>query len=90
MLTLALYRYHFVAFIEGRKRTEARRRCPYWDKRLEGFKGKINFTNGYGEKRPWFISEVEKVEKTPDMWILKMGKIKEKGNLDMLFRRNLD
>jgi hypothetical protein len=50
VLHLSLHRVFFANIVAGKKRTEYRRRTPYWRKRLEGKKFEaILFRNGYGK-----------------------------------------
>ena len=53
ILHLNLHRGFFAAIAAGTKRTEYRRRTPYWQRRLEGRKYDVkHFRNGYATKAP--------------------------------------
>jgi hypothetical protein len=53
ILHLSLHRVYFANIVAGKKRTEYRKRTPYWRKRLEGKKfDAILFRNGYGKRVP--------------------------------------
>lgn len=53
ILQLNLFREHFDAIAEGRKRVEYRQRSAFWRKRLEGRQyDLIRFRNGYSTRVP--------------------------------------
>jgi hypothetical protein len=58
ILHLTLKREYFAQIAKKQKRTEYRKRKPYWRKRLEGKKFKtILFRNGYGKNVPEMLVE---------------------------------
>ena len=64
ILHLNLYREHFDAIAEGRKRVEYRQRSAFWRKRLEGRKyDAIKFRNGYSAKAPEMLVELRGVRR---------------------------
>jgi hypothetical protein len=58
ILRLNLHREYFAQIAAGTKRTEYRRRTPYWRRRLEGrLYNVIQFRNGYATKAPEMLVE---------------------------------
>ncbi len=58
ILRLTLKREYFAQIAKKQKRTEYRKRKPYWRKRLEGRKFEaILFRNGYGKNVPEMLVE---------------------------------
>ena len=64
ILQLNLYREHFDAIVEGRKRVEYRRRTAFWRGRLEGRKYDfVRFRNGYSPKAPEMLVELRGIRR---------------------------
>ncbi len=83
-LHLSLYAEFFAAILSGEKTIEYRRRCPRWDKMLRKPFVAVHFVNGYGSARPWMIVGVERIEETPEEWLIHLGAVSESGNLELL------
>ena len=89
MLKLVLYKEFFEAILGGWKTKEFRKNTKYYRSRIRDSHGvvkhdRIHFTNGYGKHRPWMIIELKDVTETPELFTLDLGKILEKGNLELL------
>lgn len=65
MLHLNLHCEFFAQIAAGTKRTEYRRRTPYWRRRLEGrHYDVISFRNGYATKAPEMLVEFRTVRRS--------------------------
>jgi hypothetical protein len=63
-LQLTLKREFFAEIPSGKKRTEWRKRKPYWCKRLEGKKfNLVRFRNGYASNAPEMLVEVRGIQR---------------------------
>lgn len=83
-LHLSLYAEFFTAILRGEKKIEYRRRCARWDKMLRKPFDAVHFVNGYGSHRPWMIVAIDRIEETPEQWLIHLGAVSESGNLDLL------
>lgn len=97
ILHLTLKKKWFDMILSGEKKEEYREFKEYWKKRLDWYNpngyfiNKIKFINGYGNNRPWFIVELERIQTgtgfikwgapAGECFILKLGKILDKGNI---------
>jgi len=75
-LRLTLYKKYFYEILNKQKLIEYRKLSKYYEKKFYKKKYEtILFINGYGNNRPRFIIELEKVEKTNQYYELYLGKI---------------
>ena len=97
VLHLTLKKAWFDLMISGKKKVEYRKPSEWIISRLQKEYDVIKFTNGYGSDKPYFISEYKgfgisdksetihiensKIEIEEGTYMIKIGKIIEKGNV---------
>ena len=84
VLHLTLYAEYFSAILAGTKNIEYRRRSEQYDNKFKRPYTHIKFVNGYGNHRPWLITEISRIEKCPNEWRIHLGPVIESGNLHLL------
>jgi len=81
ILRLTLYHNWFSLIARQEKKTEYRKRKPYWDKRLEEKEyDEIHFTNGYGADRPFMRLECKGIRIIDGWYAIDLGKVLEIRN----------
>ena len=76
ILPLTLHRQYFAAIAVGTKKTEYRKRKPYWKKRLEGRDyDVVHFRNGYLKNAPEMIVEFRGVRRSGKDYAIKLGRV---------------
>ena len=97
VLHLTLKKEWFDLMISGKKKVEYRKPSDWIISRLQKEYDVIKFTNGYGSDKPYFICEYKgfeisnesetihveksKIEVEAGTYMIKLGKIIEKGNV---------
>ena len=75
-LELTLHREYFAKVVAGTKKTEWRRKTPYWKTRLEGRDYDfIRFRNGYARNAPEVIVQFRGVRRQGKEYAIRLGKI---------------
>ena len=76
ILHLTLMRKYFAQIAAGTKSEEYRDLTDYWKRRLEGRRYElVRFRNGYAAGSPEMDVEFLGVEKRPDCYAIRLGKI---------------
>ena len=76
ILALTLHRQYFAAIAAGTKKTEYRKRKPYWKKRLEGRDyDAVHFRNGYLKNAPEMLVEFRGVRRIGKDYAIKLGRV---------------
>lgn len=76
ILELTLHREYFAAIAAGTKKTEYRKRKPYWKKRLEGRDyDAVHFRNGYLKNAPEMLVEFRGVRRIGKDYAIKLGRV---------------
>jgi hypothetical protein len=83
-LNLTLHRAFFEQILSGSKKIEYRERKPLYDKKFTRSFDFVKFVNGYGNHRPWLISEISEIKKTEESWEIHLAKVLDAGNLHLL------
>ena len=104
VLHLTLKKEWFDLMISGKKKVEYRKPSDWIISRLQKEYEVIKFTNGYGSDKPYFICEYKgfeisnesetihveksKIEVEEGTYMIKLGKIIEKGNVKNITTQN--
>jgi len=79
VLELTLHREYFAAIAAGTKRTEYRKRKPYWTKRLVGrHYDVVRFRNGYAKNAPEMIVEFRDLRRSGPDYAIRLGRVLSK------------